>query len=48
MKEQKNTERITFRLPEEMCQQLSQLADRRGASPAEMIREILRAYLIRQ
>ena len=38
----------TFRLTSEMDEKLQALSDRRGLPVAEIIREVLHAYLIRQ
>lgn len=48
MNEPRNEERITFRTTAQMCRELTQLSDRQGVSVAEIIREVLRAYLARQ
>lgn len=47
-KENQNDKRVSFRLTDEMRRQLDELSDRRGVSVAELIRNVLHAYLIRQ
>lgn len=42
-----NEQRVTFRLPPEMADQLKQLSDQRGVSMATVIREVLHRYLDR-
>lgn len=39
---------ITVRVTEEMHDKLNDLSDRRGVSVAEIVRDVLHAYLIRQ
>lgn len=44
---EKNDQRLTFRLAADMCRQLTELSDRRGVSVGKLVRDILRAYLLR-
>lgn len=48
MKEDEKNERITFRVTEDMRRQLNQVSDRMEVTVAELIRDVLHAYLIRQ
>lgn len=43
-----NEQRVTFRLPQNLADQLKQLSDQRGVAVAKIVRDVLQRYLDRQ
>lgn len=48
MDKENYTQQITVRVTEEMHDKLNDLSDRRDTTVAQIIRDVLHAYLIRQ